>query len=284
MAELFLTVDGKERLRILERFRPDEELPKYKKDTRIDEEMQDDTMASVGIMINPYTKRYRYSLMDDVGPDITRAVSSPLRKILRRFVLWILDPGPRMSIAKFFSSVKDTAEQIKIVEGRAHGYTNALAQAKKTGQTALHEQLAMGLVAVRAETQLLAIGLGKYLSEESLIAFIKKAKKGLRLDNVGNFTRLIPDTITKIKTEADGRGIFDGYAVLHYDPTGKSWAETQKEKATKVDPILFGIILGRRRLYFVGDWVDDTCDLTLDQIADTIGKDQVGQVTNEKFD
>jgi len=33
---------------------------------------------------------------------------------------------------------------------------------------------------------------------------------------------------------------------------------------------------GSRKLYFVGDWVDEFCDLQLDQIADALGKDAIG--------
>ncbi len=46
-------------------------------------------------------------------------------------------------------------------------------------------------------------------------------------------------------------------------------------------PILFGVIKGRRRLYFVGDWVDEFCDLTFDQIADALGKDNIGSVPKD---
>jgi len=41
------------------------------------------------------------------------------------------------------------------------------------------------------------------------------------------------------------------------------------------DPILFGVINGRRQLYYVGDWTDEFCDLTLDQIVDTLGREVV---------
>ena len=36
------------------------------------------------------------------------------------------------------------------------------------------------------------------------------------------------------------------------------------------------------RLVFVGDWVDELCDLTLDQIADALGE-RVGDVSREEF-
>lgn len=66
--------------------------------------------------------------------------------------------------------------------------------------------------------------------------------------------------------------------MLHYDPEKKSYLETQAEKAAKRDPILFGVMKGRRILYYVGDWIDEVCDLTLDQIADLLGSHVVENI------
>ena len=99
---------------------------------------------------------------------------------------------------------------------------------------------------------------------------MKKSPRGLRLDWIKNFTRVVPPEVLTAKVECDERGIFDNYVVLHYDPSGKSWADTQAERAAKADPILFGVVEGRRLLYVVGEWIDEYCDLSLDQIADVI--------------
>lgn len=181
----------------------------------------------------------------------------------------------RMPIDTFFKSVKNGVEELELVEHRMQGFLVAIEKAKENGQAALFEQLQSNVEGVRAETQLVAMKQVKYIEESRLVEFVKKAKKGLRLDWVGNFARTIPDDVTKKKLACDERRIFDNYVVLHYDPNKKSYAETQAQKEAKKDPILFGVIKGRRRLYFVGDWVDEFCDLTLDQIADALGKDAI---------
>jgi hypothetical protein len=89
---------------------------------------------------------------------------------------------------------------------------------------------------------------------------------------------MIPPDIIDRKLEMDGLGIFDNYVVLHYDPDKKSWAETQAEIAARRDPILFGLMSGSRNLYFVGDWIDEKCDLTLEQIVDQLGPSVVKEV------
>jgi hypothetical protein len=184
-----------------------------------------------------------------------------------------------MSVPEFFRSVKNSTEQLVVVDSRAAGYEAAMMNAVRMGQTALKEQLQKGLVATRAEAQLVAMGQGKYIEEASVVAFAKKSSKAVRLDWIANFVRMIPESLQAVKRDADARFIFDNYVVMHHDPTGKSWAETQAERAQRErDPILFGVIEGRRRLYYLGDWTDEFCDLTLDQVADSLGKDAVKTV------
>lgn len=186
-----------------------------------------------------------------------------------------------MTIPEFFRSIHNSTEQLAIVDKRAEGYAEAIKATVVSGQTAFRERLIKNLAAVRAETQLLALGLTKYLREESVVEFVKKCPKGLRLDFMASFARVIPPELLKLKAEADARGVFDNYVVLHYDPEGKSWAETEKEKAKRRDPILFGLMDGRRLLYYVGDWADELCDLTLDQIADQLGKKAIEVIPSD---
>jgi|SRR3989344_187049 len=191
------------------------------------------------------------------------------------------EEAQRISIGEFFRDVKNSTSELEIVNERLEGYRKALQNAKKNGQTALFERLTHGIEAVRAETQLVALGMPKYLSEDTLVAFVKKAQKGLRLDHVRNFIRMIPEEVAQRRHRCDELGIFDNYVVLHFDPGAKSWAETEEEKLRRKDPILFGLLRGRRNLYFIGDWVDEFCDLTLDQIADTMGKECVLEIPTE---
>jgi hypothetical protein len=184
-------------------------------------------------------------------------------------------PPPALTVEEFFASVKGSAEEIAFVQERARGYEEALKNARLCGQQALEEQLTDNLVAIRAEVHLASMGLTKYLPQNKLVEFVKQSPRGLRLDWVRNFTRIIPQEVMQTKVACDERNIFDNYAVLHYDPDAKSWAQTEQEKremeARRRDPVLFGLLKGRENLYFVGDWIDELCNLTFDQIADKIG-------------
>jgi len=181
----------------------------------------------------------------------------------------------QMSVEEFFISVNSSTKELQLVKDRAAGYERAMVRAKQGGQQALFEQLVAGMNAHRMETYLMTLGLPRYLEEADLVRFYKQSKKGLRLDWVKNFTRQIPQDVLDKKIQADETGIFDNYVILHYDPTAKSWAETQEEKNRRKDPILFGLMDGCRRLFFIGDWKDEFCDLTLDQIADALGDEAI---------
>lgn len=271
-----ITNDGK--LIVLEEFAVDRGLPKYKKTEKEDEadgEHPGFTMrrsrsvtliSGESVAFGSGMNEYRVH-----GWPIFSAIVRWWRSsVMRR------EEERKMTVEEFFGSVKGSAQELGIIHARGVGYEAQIVRAQQTGQVAMLEQLQKGAVAVRAEAQLVALELPRYIEEDTLVAFVKQAKKGLRLDWVRNFTRHIPDDVLARKIKADDRGIFDNYVVLHYDPGKKSWAETEAEKTKRKDPILFGLIEGRRRLYFVGDWVDEFCDLTLDQIADQLGTNAVG--------
>lgn len=184
----------------------------------------------------------------------------------------------QLTVEQVFSSIKDSAEQISVVKERAAGFHEMLRQAEKAGQTSLCEKIMDAIDAVRSETQLIAIGKTKFITEEAVVSVSKKSPRAIKLDWVANFVRPIPEDVLQVKAECDERRIFDNYAVMHFDPrdTGSEMTKVQKEDAR--DPILFGLIAGSRKLYFVGDWVDEKCDLTLDKIAEIAGSTAIQQI------
>lgn len=295
------------KLDIFEDFRIDETLPKYARPRAGSRDEEDGEEEMFGAndslsMAKSSRPRRRQFMVSSNGGSISIGIDGEmmtevalLRQMqptwLQRVLMWLLArvspddkklvwrplidppaPAPTVTILEFFSAVKRGTTNLDVVEGRVQGYEAALARARATGQTALREQLEEGIEAVRAETRLLDLGLTTVLSEETLVEFVKKCPKGLRLDWVKNFTRFIPDEVLDQKKRCDEEQIFDNYVVLHYDPEAKSWAETHQDRAARRDPILFGVLAGRRQLYFVGEWVDEYCDLSLDQIADTLGR------------
>ncbi len=260
--------DSAGRLEIFEAFQIDVTLPKYRRFDK--EDAEDESQQS---MKHSFGFRRHVSRGGEMSDD----ESVYIRTRSRRWWWPVFQPDPRptMSVQQFFTDVKNSMQELEIINVRAAGYEAAILMARQFGQTALLEQLEQSLVAVRAEIQLAGMGLVKYVDEATIVEFAKKTPQGLRCDWIANFTRMIPTTILATKKRADTLQIFDNYVVLHYDPALKSWAETQAERTRRMDPILFGVIRGRRLLYYVGDWTDLYCTLTLDQIAESLGAEAI---------
>lgn len=66
--------------------------------------------------------------------------------------------------------------------------------------------------------------------------------------------------------------VFDNYVVMHYDPRGEAFVLTKAQEEAKKDPILFGVVKDVRKLYFIGDWKDDECSLTMDEVETVLGR------------
>jgi lipopolysaccharide export LptBFGC system permease protein LptF len=133
-----------------------------------------------------------------------------------------------------------------------------------------------------AESRLIEFGITKYVDEEQVVKFYKQTNKdnNLKLTYIENYIRIIPTKIIELKNKADELKIFDNYVILHYDPQNNSTNLTEKEIAKAKDPIMFGVIRQSRKLYFIGDWVDPYCNLTLDKMMKEI-KDKKHILTND---
>ena len=183
-------------------------------------------------------------------------------------------------VVKFFELVKLTSKESKeTYRDRVASYLKAIHNAKAIGQTALLENLVKELIANKFESELYAHGNYYAISEEQLINFSKKVTtKDVCLTYIKNFTRPIPEDVVEKLVEANKLEVFDNYVIMHYDPKKKAVKPTEKEIAKetikKRDPILFGVISGSRKLYYIADWIDEYCDLTLEKFVETLDIDK----------
>ena len=95
--------------------------------------------------------------------------------------------------------------------------------------------------------------------------------------------REVPDDLVEVVTKT--KDIFDAFYVVFTDYTGIEERKVDKERRDK-DPILFGSFKNSTnvadRFYFLGDWVDEYCDLTLDKLIveykDKVGKNPINDI------
>lgn len=181
-----------------------------------------------------------------------------------------------LKVVDFFNRVKLKISESEALKNHIKTIFEQISNAKKMGQTSLLEMLAVKMVVEVYEGALIAGGYNKYITLEDLGRLEKNSPRGLSLDLIHNFSRIIPPEVVEKKMMADGLCVFDQYVILHFDPENKNTAKTtnQIENEKKKDPILFGLILDSDKLYYVADWIDEYCDLTWDKALEILGDEE----------
>ncbi len=202
-------------------------------------------------------------------------------------------PPTKITVQEYFRTIKMSCEEIQKVDERMTGYATALKHAEDFGQKALAEDLKSRIDVIMFESRMFGMGLNKVITEEQVVDFYKDSEKGVQLIWIRNFTRIIPESLLSIKKRADELEIFDNYVVMHYDPHKKSYKETKAEyeakkaaeEAKRRDPIIFGVLKDSRKLYYIGSWEDEYCDLTLDKFIEKFGDEAItkNNITVNKY-
>ena len=176
-----------------------------------------------------------------------------------------------LSVLDFFENIKLIGKgSVNTYKDRVMKYLNAMHTADITGQEALKQKLVKEMFVNKYEAELYANNMYYVVTEKQVLDFASKTEKGVDLIYLKNFARPLPEKVVQKLVEVDSLEVFDNYAVLTYDPQKKNKIETEEDRNKRKDPILFGLISGSDKLYYVTDWVDEYCDLTLAQFVDTL--------------
>lgn len=166
----------------------------------------------------------------------------------------------KITVQEYFRSIKMSCEELQKLDDRMNGYVVAVKQADEFGQKALAEDLKARIEVIKLESRMYSMGLVKVITEEQVVDFYKDSEKGVQLNWIRNFNRVIPSALLSLKKRADELEIFDNYVIMHYDPNKKSYKQTKEEyeaqkaaeEAKRRDPIMFGVLKDSRKLYYVG--------------------------------
>ena len=175
----------------------------------------------------------------------------------------------------------DLKQQKQIVEDAElqRVYENAQVFANKyaeTGQTEALKKLIFVLQTVTKERELLKLGFNQFIYKDAIDAYIDQVSiKPIKITELCNYVRDIPQEIVdKVKLTKE---IFDEFFVVYTDYTSKEDRRVEASRRER-DPILFGVFLDRNahvcneRFYYIGDWIDEYCDLTFDRMLTDLGK------------
>lgn len=139
----------------------------------------------------------------------------------------------------------------------------------ENGQTALARRLQYEHKNILNEEVLVKNGLFHYLTEEDVVNLLKTADFGIRIDFWNDYAEIVPDEVLEAKKQADALRVFDNWCIMHYDPKGTTLKQMKTEEWAR-DPILFGMIVGSDRLYYVKDWKTSKDDLTIQKVCDLL--------------
>ena len=155
-----------------------------------------------------------------------------------------------------------------------------LAKAMKTGQEYVVRRLAYCMSIVSKERELLKQGISCFVLKEDVEQYIDKvADKVVKVIELEQYPRSIPDDIVEKVAALKELNLFDRYFVVFTDYTGEVEQQVEKERRKK-DPIIFGGFEQKidgiwdvfDRLYFIADWEDEYCDLTLTKMVEAMSK------------
>lgn len=173
-------------------------------------------------------------------------------------------------VFKFIKSklTKTESEKLKV---QARKLQKFVKDTKEVGQQAAYEEFAKMLTGIMGMLELSACGFDKFVLETTVTKFEYKVKdRTLKYGKLETFPRAIPDKIRRKIKQIQSKNLFDEYWILYLDYS-KEVLKTNKDKIREKDPILFGKIKNNPdKLFYLVDWVDEYCDLTLKKFVEEV--------------
>lgn len=181
--------------------------------------------------------------------------------------------------SEYFEQVKSMKEKCSKEELQAF-YDTAMSKFKKymiTGQKDAARHLFNLCELAKREMDIIEAGIDTYVYREDIDTYVNNvADDCVVAVELENYEREIPDDIVDKVCMCKEKNLFDKYYVFFTDYTGEHRSKVEEKKKAK-DPILFGncLIEGKvsNRMYFIGDWVDEYCSLTLDSMIEAMTRE-----------
>lgn len=175
--------------------------------------------------------------------------------------------------SQYFEQLKELKNSMT-EKGLDDLYENCLVllnEYQRSGQLAAQKKLLFHLETIIKERQLVELGVDTFVYKSDIDEYMHIVDgRVVKIIELENYQRRIPEEIIQVIEKC--RGIFDQMYILFTDYTGKEERKIKAEHREK-DPILFGTFQDRttrtvvERFYFLGDWIDEQCDLTLDKMV-----------------
>lgn len=192
------------------------------------------------------------------------------------------DEKMNISPSQYFEEIKGKKNTVTD-ESLSEYYDNCLVLISKyesTGQTKALEKLLHLTSCVERERIVVQSGVDTFVYRDDVFEYIEDVSKNvIKVIEMENYSRDIPDDV--LKNYFKVQTLFDKFYVVYTDYTGNEERKTNAEKRDK-DPILFGVFTKtingtsylNDRMYVIGDWEDEYCDLTLEKMVTEYEEDK----------
>ena len=168
-----------------------------------------------------------------------------------------------------------------------------LQKTKITKQLNMAKELTHQVELTLRELNVANQGFDIFVNRKDVERYLKKVDRNvIKTIELSRYPREIPDD--KMDIIAKASDLFDRLYIIFTDYTGKEEKKVAKERRDK-DPIVFGTFVDKNekssnnkvyvedRFYFITDWVEEKCDLTLEEIVrdvkDKTSKDITYKIT-----
>lgn len=180
------------------------------------------------------------------------------------------EKSKQLSPAEYFEEIK-SRKQLMTDDQLTAIYDNCLeliSKYKITGQMNAIKKLMFHLDCIEKERELVKLGINIFVYKDDIEYYINNVADDIvKVIELERYERELPDEIVEVVANVKDK--FDQLYIVFTDYTQEHVKSTEKER----DPILFGVFKDESksvlidRFYFLGDWIDEYCDLTLDKMV-----------------
>ena len=190
-----------------------------------------------------------------------------------------------ISPSQYFDFLKDAKNTITVeaLKNSFDVFIKLAEKYQKLGQVESLKKLSFLADTLVKEEKIIGMGITTYVYKDVVEDYIEHvADKTVKIIELSRYMREVPDELVEVVEKT--KDIFDQFYVVFTDYTGKEERKVEKERRDK-DPILFGVFKNNTtvsdRFYFLGDWVDEYCDLTLDKMVEQYKEKKGYEPTSE---
>lgn len=191
---------------------------------------------------------------------------------------------PILEARVYFEQLKKSTkeENIKSLEMYLEAAEKLVKKYTITRQTSAKERVEQYVNQYKKEIAIMNAGYTKYFKRSD----IEKGIDGTRniyISTLSEYERDIPDDVVEIVADVLEKELFDEIFIVFTDYSSET-KDRGHQKQVERDPVMFGVVVkettyGRKwfseRVWYICDWIDEYCELTLSKMIEVMGDNGV---------